>query len=181
MPRRIAPLSETKIRNCKPAEKDYKLADGYGLYLLVTSTGGKLWRFKYRIGGKEKLISLGAYPEVGLADARDRRTEARRLVESGIDPSQHKKASRHLSHGDNTFKSVALAWHAYNQQAWSKKHSDRLIGRLNKYLFPIRFASLRCAVLGKKILRSLLVLVVLIHGGQRGVAAKLRGGDLAGL
>ena len=70
MPKRIAPLTDTKVRTIKPAEKPQKLFDGGGLFLLVTPTGGKLWRLKYRFGGIEKSLSLGAYPQISLADAR---------------------------------------------------------------------------------------------------------------
>jgi hypothetical protein len=79
MPRRIAPLSDTKVRTIKPTEKPQKLFDGGGLFLLVTPTGGKLWNFKYRFEGKEKKLSFGAYPDVALAEARQRREEARIL------------------------------------------------------------------------------------------------------
>lgn len=116
----------TKIRTAKPLKKEYKLADGYGLYMLVTPTGGKLWRFKYRFDGKEKLASVGAYPEVTLAEARERRTELRRLVESGIDPSAHKKAAVQKMRQQSSFEVAARAWHRYKKsertemmQAWA--------------------------------------------------------------
>jgi hypothetical protein len=70
MPKRIAPLTDTQLRSIKPAAKDIKLFDGGGLFLLVTTAGGKLWRFKYRFGGREKLLTFGAYPQISLADAR---------------------------------------------------------------------------------------------------------------
>ena len=72
------PLSDTAIRKAKPTDKPYKLADEKGLFLLVTPAGGKWWRLKYRFGGKEKLLALGKYPEVGLKDARERRDDARK-------------------------------------------------------------------------------------------------------
>src|SRR5512136_1929716 len=86
------PLTDAKARNAKPKSKQFKIFDTDGLFLLVSPAGGKWWRFKYRLGGKEKLISLGTYPEVSLAQARVRRDEARKQVADGIDPSQARKA-----------------------------------------------------------------------------------------
>ena len=94
MPKRIAPLSDTSIRNEKPRDKDYKLSDGFGLHLLITPTGGKLWRMQYRFNGKQKLLALGQYPAVSLADARKRRDEARQLLANGVDPGEFKKLQK---------------------------------------------------------------------------------------
>lgn len=80
-------LTDVAIRNAKPDGKAYKLADGAGMFLLVTPAGGKLWRLKYRIDGREKLLAIGAYPETSLGEARKRREEARALVARGIEPS----------------------------------------------------------------------------------------------
>ena len=91
MPRYTNPLTDTDIRNATPQSKLYKLFDGGGLFLLVTPAGGKWWRLKYRFDGKEKQISLGVYPAVSLEDARIRRDEARRLVASGINPSEARR------------------------------------------------------------------------------------------
>jgi len=82
-------LSKLLINKMKPQTKIVRLSDGRGVYLEISPTGGKWWRFKYRIGGKEKRISLGVYPDVGLADARDKREAARKLVAAGIDPTEH--------------------------------------------------------------------------------------------
>lgn len=82
------PLTDTAIKNAKPQAKKVKLFDGEGLFLLITPTGGKWWRLKYRFGGKEKLLLLGVYPEIGLKEARRRRDEARTLVAQGVDPSE---------------------------------------------------------------------------------------------
>ncbi len=84
------PLTNTEIRNAKPAGKTRKLFDGGGLYLEVSLRGGKWWRLKYRFGGKEKRLSLGVYPDVSLADARNRREEARKLLANDIDPSENR-------------------------------------------------------------------------------------------
>ena len=86
------PISDTALRNAKPQAKPYKLYDADGLFIIVTPAGGKWWRLKYRIGGKEKLLSLGTYPETGLKDARGKRDEARKLVAQGIDPSAQRQA-----------------------------------------------------------------------------------------
>ena len=88
MPKRIAPLTDTKVRTTKPTEKPQKLFDGGGLFLLVTPTGGRLWRFKYRFGGSEKLLSIGTYPETSLAEARQRRDQASALLANGIDAAK---------------------------------------------------------------------------------------------
>lgn len=88
------PLSVPTIRNAKPSEKRYKLHDTGGLYLLVVPTGGRLWRFDYRFEGRRKTISMGGFPEIGLADARRRRDEARKQLADGIDPSEPRKAQK---------------------------------------------------------------------------------------
>jgi hypothetical protein len=88
------PLSDSVIRQAKPAVKARKLFDGRGLYLIVTSAGGKWWRLKYRFAGKEKLMSLGVYPEVGLKEARERREAARKALAAGIDPGAERKAAK---------------------------------------------------------------------------------------
>ncbi|RJQ76185.1 MAG: DUF4102 domain-containing protein [Desulfobacteraceae bacterium] len=131
------PLTDTKVRNAKPKEKQYKLFDTDGLYLLVSPAGGKWWRFKYRLGGKEKLISFGTYPEVTLADARDKRTDARRLVARGIDPSEARKAQKEAKALDeNTFEAVAREWFAKFSVNWAPNHSIKIKNRLEKDVFP---------------------------------------------
>ena len=87
-------LTDVTIRNAKPGVKAVKLADGGGMFLLVTPAGGKLWRLKYRIDGREKLLAMGAYPEIGLGEARRRREEARELIALGKDPSREKQRRR---------------------------------------------------------------------------------------
>ncbi|MBZ9935818.1 integrase arm-type DNA-binding domain-containing protein [Mesorhizobium sp. BR1-1-16] len=103
------PLTDTAIRNAKPTDKPFKLADGGGLFLLINPTGSRLWRLKYRIEGREKLLAIGPYPDVTLAKARERREEARRLIASGADPSAIKKQSRQDARAatENTFRAVA--------------------------------------------------------------------------
>lgn len=105
-------LTDTTIKNAKPTEKEYKLSDGGGLYLLIKPNGGKYWRLKYRYLGKEKLLALGVYPEVSLKEARLKRDEAKKRLEDGTDPSEAKKEEKRLSilQSENTFKAIAQEW-----------------------------------------------------------------------
>ncbi|WP_298334042.1 integrase arm-type DNA-binding domain-containing protein [Asticcacaulis sp.] len=102
-------LTDSAIRSARPKAKPYKLSDGEGMFLLVTTSGGKLWRLKYRFSGQERLLAIGQYPVVGLKDARKRRDEARELLAEGIDPSLDKKrkAVAAAIQASNTFKVVA--------------------------------------------------------------------------
>lgn len=107
-------LNARQIDTAKPKEKAYKLADGGGLYLLVKPNGGKYWRLKYRVAGKEKLLALGVYPEVTLADARAKREDAKRGIAGGIDPMEAKREEKiaRETQLNNTFKDIALEWHS---------------------------------------------------------------------
>ncbi|WP_035422961.1 tyrosine-type recombinase/integrase [Asticcacaulis benevestitus] len=111
-------LSDSAIRNAKPADKPYKVYDDGGLFLLISPAGGKLWRLKYRYGGKEKLLSFGGYPDVSLKDARERRDAARKLLAADIDPGAEKKrkAVAATIAAGNTFKSVADAFIAKREK-----------------------------------------------------------------
>lgn len=130
------PLTDTKARNAKPKSKQYKLFDNDGLFLLVVPAGGKWWRFKYRFGGKEKLLSLGTYPEVSLAMARERRDEARRQVADGIDPSQARKALKTTQvQVENTFEVVAREWHSKFTPSWTPGHAATILKRLESNVF----------------------------------------------
>lgn len=131
-------LTDTKIKQAKPQNKDYKLADEKGLFLLVKTTGAKYWRHKYRFLGKEKLLALGVYPEVSLKEARRRRDEARQLLDRQIDPSQQKKAlklSQVTSHA-NTFEAIANEWLEREKGNWSPAHTKKQQWLLEKNLFP---------------------------------------------
>lgn len=101
-------LTDTAIKSAKPRDREYKLADSGGLYVLVTPAGGKLWRLKFRVDGREKKLALGSYPEVKLADARKRRDEAREQMASGKDPAREKQRAKHLAKvaADNTFAAI---------------------------------------------------------------------------
>ncbi|MHB1350046.1 MAG: tyrosine-type recombinase/integrase [Desulfobulbaceae bacterium] len=137
MPKRIAPLTETKVRTVKPTEKSQKLFDGWGLYLLVTPTGGKLWNLKYRFEGKEKKLSLGAYPDVSLAEARLKRDHARTLLANGADPSDTKKAQKAAGAEETeTFEIIAREWHAKFSPSWAASHADKILRRFELYTFP---------------------------------------------
>jgi len=127
-------LTETAIKTAKPAEKPYKLFDERGLYLLVNPGGGRLWRLKYRVAGREKLLAIGAYPDLSLAKARERRDEARRLLADQIDPSARKKAER-LAQAD-TFESTAREWLELQRHGLSEKTFLRKLGWLEDFLFP---------------------------------------------
>jgi integrase len=127
-------LSEARIRSAKPRERPYKLYDERGLFLLVTPTGGRLWRLRYRIGNLEKLISLGAYPDVPLKRAREKRDEARRLVADEIDPSADRKAKRAAMLV--TFEGVAQEWLELQSKSLAPETISILGARLNSGLYP---------------------------------------------
>lgn len=131
-------LTDTTIRNAKPGQKPVKLFDERGLFLIVTPTGGKWWRLKYRFEGKEKLLSLGTYPDVSLKDARDRRDTARKHLADGIDPSANRKAQKSLREGQaaNSFEAVSREWYEKNSRNWVDSHGSRIIRRLERDIFP---------------------------------------------
>ena len=132
------PLSDAEIRKAKPEAKAKKLTDGGGLFVLVTPAGSKLWRLKYRIGGKEKLLSLGAYPDVTLARARERREEARRQLADSIDPGELKKAAKtqQRARAANSFEAVAREWYAKHAPGWAESHASKILRRLERDVFP---------------------------------------------
>ncbi|MHB8843990.1 MAG: tyrosine-type recombinase/integrase [Nitrospirota bacterium] len=131
-------LTDIKVKNAKPKEKQYKLTDGQGLYLLVTPQGGKLWRFKYYFNSKEKVRAFGIYPDISLADAREKRDAARKQVANDIDPGEVYKAQKKatLAVTENTFEVVAREWHERFKQRWTKVHADTTIRRIELNVFP---------------------------------------------
>ena len=138
MARKTVPLTDVGVRNAKPVDgKSSKLFDGGGLFLLVTTSGSKGWRFKYRFFGKEKLMSFGPYPAVSLLDARDLRAEAKKLIVKGIDPMQERSDRREQTKAvlENTFKRVALEWHE-NQTHLAESTRKLNLRRLEKDIFP---------------------------------------------
>lgn len=132
------PLTDTTIRNARPAAKPQKLYDGGGLYLEVAPTGGKWWRLKYRFGGKEKRISLGVYPDVPLKVAREKCTTARALLAAGTDPGEVKKADKRAQRlsAETSFEAIAREWHAKHAPTWSDSHAARILRRLEVDAFP---------------------------------------------
>ena len=132
------PLTDTAIRNAKPRVTPYRLADERGMYLEVAPAGGKWWRLKYRIGGKEKRLSLGVYPDVSLAVARERRDAARKLVADGVDPSENRKAQKaaKTERAANSFETIAREWYAKFAPGWVTGHGDKIIRRLERDIFP---------------------------------------------
>jgi len=131
-------LTDTIIRTAKPREKPYKMADEKGMFLYITPKGGKLWRLKYRFNGKEKLFSLGAYPDVSLKDARGSRDEARNLHANKIDPSENRKVQKtaRVSRAANSFEIMAREWFSKYRAGWSTSHSERTLRRLENNVFP---------------------------------------------
>lgn len=131
-------LTDTAIRQTKPADKAFKLTDGGGLFLLVQPSGGKLWRMKYRIDGKEKLLSFGAYPEIGLAAARKARAAAREQLAAGTDPSEAKQDAKRAAKiaSDNTFEATARAWWAIWRKDKVEGTAQNAIRALELHVFP---------------------------------------------
>lgn len=138
-------LTDVAIRNAKPGAKPVKIADGGGLFLYITPAGGKLWRLKYRVDGKEKLLAMGAYPEIGLGEARRRREEAREMLAAGKDPSREKQREKVRSRlqAADTFKAICDEYcdkrKRDGQKGWSPATATR-----SEYLL-----SLVCGSIGK--------------------------------
>ena len=131
-------LTDLKIRQSKPRDKEYSVSDGGGMFLWVTPTGGKLFRWGYRFGGKRKLMALGKYPDVSLADARERHACARRLLAKGVDPMAQRKAERTADKAavENSFQSVALIWFVHWQDGKSPRHAEYVKRRMERDIFP---------------------------------------------
>lgn len=131
-------LTNTFCKASKPKQKPYKKSDGGGLYLHIMPNGSKLWRLKYYYLNTEKLISFGSYPTVSLAEARELRENAKKLIQNGIDPSEDKKNQKReaIINAENTFRSVALEWHDNQQGRWSNKHHQNVLHRMKTDIFP---------------------------------------------
>lgn len=148
------PLTDVAIRNAKPRLKPYKLGDSLGLFLLVQPAGGKLWRLKYRVDGKEKKLSIGSYPEVGLAEARRRRDDARELLSSGKDPSREQKRKKVQAQiqAETTFAAIAAEFcekrRRDGQKAWAPAtatRSEYLLSLLNGSIGKLPIADIEPA------------------------------------
>ena len=131
-------LTDTALRNAKPKEKPYKMADGKGMYLHVMPHGSKLWRLKYRFAGKENTLSLGSYPETTLAEAREMRDMYRKMLKQGKDPSFARKEEKLQAslRAEHTFEALALEWHEHNKARWSDSHANNIKHRLATDIFP---------------------------------------------
>jgi integrase len=128
----MSELNEARIRAARPKDKPYKLRDGRGLYLLVTPTGGRLWRLRFRYAGRENMLSLGAYPDVSLKGARERCDDTRKLIANGVDPSDQRKAER--AGLENTFQAIAQEWLA--KQKFAGATLEKAEWTFNDLIFP---------------------------------------------
>jgi integrase len=131
-------LSDRDVTNAKPAETPYKLSDGGGLHLEVRPNGARLWRYRYRLGGKENMFAIGAYPEVSLAEAREDRDAARKLVKHGVHPSHKRRADRLQATYEhaNTLKAVALEWLEAAKPHWTPRTYRQRLNLLTNDVFP---------------------------------------------
>jgi integrase len=140
-------LTDVQIRKAKPRDRDYRMPDGGGLHLFVRTTGAKLWRMRYEVdGGKEKTLSFGAYPEISLADARERRDDARALLREGRDPAAEKKRARSGPAEGETFAAVAREWFNLQRSTWTERHAQDVLTTFERDVFP---------ALGSRPLRSI--------------------------
>ncbi|MBY0408302.1 MAG: tyrosine-type recombinase/integrase [Rickettsiales bacterium] len=131
-------LSNLDCKNAKPTEKPRKMADGGGLYLEVAPNGSKYWRMKYRFNGKESRLSFGLYPDVSLAEAREKRRLAKKTLDEGKNPNEEKrieKLERQVSY-ENNFENIAREWHKEKYHTWKPLHAERILTRLEKDVFP---------------------------------------------
>jgi hypothetical protein len=127
-------IKELQVRSATPREKPYKLADGEGLFLLVKPNGAKLWRMKYRFAGKEKLLSFGAYPEIGLTAARELRLKAKHAIAMGEDPMAD--MARPTAKDSKTFERIAKLWHENRVASLNSAHAARVWSRLERDVLP---------------------------------------------
>lgn len=128
-------LTDTAIRGAKPTDKPLKLFDGNGLFLFVAPNGTKSWRVKYRIQGREKLLTLGTYPTLSLKEAREACMEAKKQISGGVDPSLEKKVRARSVH--TTFEAVAREWHENQKPTWTAAYTKDVMERIEKNVFPL--------------------------------------------
>lgn len=131
-------LTDIKVKSAKGQNKPFKLSDEKGLHLLINPSGTKLWRLSYRFLGKQKTLALGTYPDVSLANAREKRDEARKLLANDADPGEVKKAQKasRLDRAANSFEVVSRRWHQKGEAKWSESYSKKVIQMLERDLFP---------------------------------------------
>ncbi|MCD5993844.1 tyrosine-type recombinase/integrase [Pseudomonas sp. CDFA 602] len=131
-------LTDTALRTAKPRDKLYRLADAQGLCIEVTPSGGKLWRLRYRFDGKAKMLSLGIYPAITLAQARERREAARKMLAQGVDPSAHKQQEKTAAAAQVlTMELLAREWYDYNRPRWAPATSSKVLQYLESDIFPV--------------------------------------------
>ncbi|AGG29163.1 integrase arm-type DNA-binding domain-containing protein [Morganella morganii] len=164
-------LTDAKVRAAKPLDKSYKLTDGDGMHLMVHTNGSKYWRLQYRFGGKQKMLALGVYPDISLAEAREKRDAARKLIANGFDPSEKRKEVKEEQQKEfNTFEKVARDWHATNKK-WSEGHSHRVLKSLEDNIF----AAIDKRNIAELKTRDLLEPIKAVEmSGRLGVAARLQ-------
>ena len=157
----VMSLTDTAIRKAKPTDKTQKLSDGGGLYLLLNPNNSRWWRLDYRFAGKRKTLSMGIYPDTGLADAREKRDAARKLLAAGVDPGVHRKAEKAAGteRAANSFEVIAREWLAVKQAEWTPKQFDKECDRLKNHAFP-RIGALPIADIGVAEIRPLLAHLV---------------------
>ena len=163
-------LTARQVDTSRPKDKPYKLSDGGGLYLLVNSNGSRYWRLKYRIAGKEKLLALGVYPDITLAEARQKRADAKKILAAGGDPGQEKQEEKQAKEQAvaNSFERLAMEWHTHKSTSWSEGYAEHLLMYLKKDIFPF---------IGQKAITDISqveMLNVLRKMEQRGVLDKLK-------
>ena len=131
-------LTDAEVKRTKPKDKPFKLADGGGLHLYITPAGGKLWRYRYEIGGQEKLLSIRPYPAVSLAEARKARDEAKQSLRDGKDPSNLKKLKKLVGdkQSEETFATIAEEWFERQKPNWAPRHANDVIESLRTDVFP---------------------------------------------
>jgi hypothetical protein len=132
-------LTDTEIRRSKPGDKPFKLSDGGGLHLMVTPSGGKLWRWKYRFEGAEKLMALGRYPEISLAEAHENRDAARKRLANGIDPMAERKAEKTavMVVTEHSFEKIAEQRLEHWRGDKSARHAATTRNRLRANVYPV--------------------------------------------
>lgn len=131
-------LTDVHLRRAKPKDRPYRLTDGAGLHLFVTPAGSRIWRYRYEFAGKERLLVIGPYPDVGLAEAREARDDAKRSLRSGLDPMTVKR-QRKMRAADgqvDTFRKIAMDWHAIQSPNWVDRHADDVKRSLEHEVFP---------------------------------------------
>lgn len=163
-------LNARTVDTSKAKDKAYKISDGGGLYLLVNTNGSRYWRLKYRVAGKEKLLALGVYPDISLADARAKRDEAKRTLAAGGDPGEVKQTEKQakILAVSNSFEALAIEWHEHKRPNWSQGYASDILEYLQKDVFPF---------IGKRAIAEIKaaeMLLVLRKMEQRGVLDKLK-------